>query len=571
MQKILESLLLKEIPTTNTKPIKKLPSSTKEKEIKRKPVTPPSSILIEQVSKGKVIPLIGAGLSISALSESEVSFRMPNYSELLELLILEAEKNITNDDDTSKERIKSIKDCIKRGDIDDATRILTEKVISDYHFYRVIRKILNPLDKDLRPSPAHNLLKTLGFKLLITTNYDRLLENFVGTSHEVITPVDTEAFKLLRENINDFHSLDKYILKLHGDITRPETIAFGGTKLEQLYRPSKKSGENIFYEFLEEIFQNKVILFLGCSFDPSVNEGQIKFLRILLKNLYGGRPFQKHYALVEHKGKEVKIWRNEVEKETGIKFIEYFPDKEHSQVWEFISYLNKAKIDEPELGKRWSQWYRAEKERGDYLARQLTFEQKAQSIRFLTPKLTNAIATKEHLEIIAAKELISQDYNKEDVETKIIPNMFARFHNLEKRLKEDDLEVRIMFLKSNLESDFKNPNDIVIKRYQHLLDMLDNPNYDVEVRLLEELFSDYLKKREASYAIIFNNVPKPNADVVIAYASQATTDYFKIHAIQQNTEEVEKKIIQFERYWASALSEQESRNYIEKILFNAKN
>lgn len=570
MQKILESLITKESTNHIEKKVNNS-SSVKKQKSRRKSVTPPSSILIEQVAKGKVIPLIGAGLSISALSESETSFKMPNYSELLELLILEAKKNITNDDLIDKDRIKSIRDCIKRGDIDDATRILTEKVISGYHFYRGIRKILNPLDKDLRPSPAHNLLKTLGFRLLITTNYDRLLEKFVGTGHEVITPVDTEAFKLLRENINDSYSLEKYILKLHGDITRPDTIAFGGTKLEELYRPSRQGENNLFYKFLEEIFQHRIILFLGCSFDPSVNEGQIKFLRNLLKNLYAGKPFQKHYALVEYKGDKVKAWRNEVEKETGIKFIEYFPDEEHSQVWEFISYLNKAKTDEPELGKKWSQWYRAKEERGDYLARQLSFEQKAQSIRFLTPKLTNAIATKEHLDIIAAQELISQDYHENDVKAKIIPNMFARFYNLEKRLKEDDLEVRVMFLKSSLETDLKKPDSIIIQRYEHLLSMLDNSNYDVEVRLLEELFSNYLKKKEASYAIIFSNIPKPNADVVIAYASQATTDYFKIHAIQQNTEETGKKIIQFERYWASALSEQESRNYIEKLLKNAKN
>jgi len=547
------------------KKVESLRKQGTNKKPKRKSVDEPPKRLIQDLINGKVIPFVGAGLSISALSNSKNPYRMPNYEELLLLLIEDTKKDLVNSDDRYG-LIESALDLINKGQMDVATKLIVEGIIKDdFEFLRKIRKILRPLDQDIKPSQAHNFLRSLDFRFLITTNYDTLLENFVGTdSHDVITPSDNDAFKMLSQDINDESSLDKYILKLHGDISRPETISFGEEKLTTIYTPYVG---NLFYSFITELFKNKVLLFLGCSFDPEKNEGQIKLLRDSLKTIYNGRPLQKHYALVESRP-DLKSWREGVSRETGIQFIEYTPDDKHTQVWEFISYLNQGKKDEPIIGREWSQWYRGS-ERGDYLLRQLEFEKKAKSIRFLTANLTNAITTREHLQITAAKQLESQDYDPDYVKSIIIPAMINRFENLEGRLEEEDLEVRAMFLQSSVDRDFIEKDKITIDRYKHLVDLLENDAFDVEIRLLPNIFEEFMKEREASYAVIFSDKPKPYSDVAVAYASQATTDYFKIHTIQQNTSEANKKIVQFERYWASAMSEQESKDYIIKLLQDA--
>ncbi len=109
--------------------------------------------------------------------------------------------------------------------------------------------------------------------------------------------------------------------------------------------------------------------------------------------------------------------------------IGFEPDEDYSQVWEFISYLNIGKRDEPVVGKKWAQWY-SWNQRHEYLLRQLDFEKISGSIKFLTPTLTNAIATDEHLRIKCRPKY------KEN-ETEVMTRMFDRRNKLQ--LKDTDI------------------------------------------------------------------------------------------------------------------------------------
>ncbi len=67
-----------------------------------------------------------------------------------------------------------------------------------------------------------------------------------------------------------------------------------------------------------------------------------------------------------------------------------------------------------------------------------------------------------------------------------------------------------------------------------------------------------------SYALIIGTEPKPNADISIAQASQATKAFFEIHTIQTNTVEVQDRVVEFEQCWGAALNKNDTMEEIQK-------
>ncbi len=86
------------------------------------------------------------------------------------------------------------------------------------------------------------------------------------------------------------------------------------------------------------------------------------------------------------------------------------------------------------------------------------------------------------------------------------------------------------------------------------------------MRLNPDLTAELLNREEASFALIYLTEPSPEADVVVAYTSQATSGFLEIYMIEVNTDYVKDKSFQFERYWARAWSEAKSLSYLKDLL-----
>ena len=172
----------------------------------------------------------------------------------------------------------------------------------------------------------------------------------------------------------------------------------------------------------------------------------------------------------------------------------------------------------------------------------------------MTPGLTNAISTVEYLR------------NMKNIEPEVLEKMHERRDNLEQKLRSGQLEVQVLFLKTELDEDFLTPDSIKIDRYSHLLEMLSDPTIDLEARVIPTLTRDDLKQAEATYALIYNASPTLYADAGIAYASQATQSFFELHILEINTDRVKEKTFQFQRLWSCAWSEQKSKQYIEQLV-----
>lgn len=530
--------------------------------------TAPDKYLIDQMKLGKVIPIIGAGLSKSAQSSTGISF--PDYKQLLEMLLDRSDL-----DRVDKEVVKLLLNGAEESPlkIEKAARMLREEM-KDYPFYREIRSILEPIDVNINESMAHKLLRMLNFKKILTTNYDRLLERFVAPDYEVFTSSDLDTFRLfLNEKERNF------ILKLHGDITRPNTIPFGLSDLYRHYGYDVHGNDlkdisdvtQTLRDFLKTTFTDNTVLFLGSSLTES--EGYAQLLTNLVKSYGGSLPY-KHFALVPF-NKSAESLRKDLSNRMNVEYITYHPDDVHSQVWEFISFLNEGVFnDQPKMGRKWGQSYLPSR-RVEYLERQLEREISAKEICFLTPSMTNAISTRQEL-IDSSKEKLKERFKDEDFIENIINVMDRRRANLENRLLNGELQVRVLFLESELKKAFehKTGDELrkIILRYEYLIELIKLPN--LQVRLITNIDQGTLKTlHNASYALIYNHdktASSQEADITIAYASQATVNYFEIHIIQINTSEVKDRVYQFERFWAASMSETQTINTIRYYIEEAK-
>jgi SIR2-like domain len=542
---------------------------------KRQPAPEPPAGLIEQMKRRKVVPFIGAGFSKSAQRRGAPAGSdsgMPTYPQLLRRLFEKA-GDIKQAD---REIIQNYLDRKTSGDSDDydeAARTLG-KVMGEVRFYMTIREVLEPIDRDIEGSPAHKLLGGLGFRRLVTTNYDRLLEQFTAPGHEMITPNDERAFKLFMTDHDR-----SFILKLHGDITRPDTIPWGRDELLRYYgydgfnRPLPElpgRTQNLRW-FLKELFEQNSVLFLGTSLASS--EGFAQVLINLVRDWGGSLPY-RHYTLVAH-DPALQALREDFSRRMNLTYLYYHPDATHSQVWEFISCLKAGRPRAAfQAGGEWEQWY-LQKERPEYLLTQLEQEKTATAVRYLTPKLTNAIATEEYLAAECRDELAGR-YEPEVID-RIIAAMQERATNLATRLRQDSLQARALFLESELRQSLDSSGAAgsaekrtrATARYRLLLAL--DEETGLEFRLIPALSADQLKRREASFALIFNRpdrdgLSEPLADVMIAYSSQATNDFPEIHMVHINTQEIWRHMFVFERFWEAALSNAESRRIVRELI-----
>ena len=539
----------------------------------RIPAPPLPDDLAKVIKKGKYIIWIGAGVSRSVRSPNVT---LPNYRQLIERLA----ENLPS---KKKKAITALLEKPESTAIEEAAEAVMG-ALGDTKFFFLMSQILDPLDANLEVSLPYKLLRSLQPKALVTTNYDRFLENFASNGEEhTLTAPDMEALGVTVKSIEE----RPMILKIHGDIARPVTIPFGVTQLygqygytpegESIPEEKQSSLAKYYRAFMKDLFSTYSVIFLGSSI--GANEAYVS----LLKEMKAAKTkMPTHYALVMRSQSYAPRLDGD---EIGIKYILYDPDSKHSQLWEFMAYLNAAKVDRPIVGGRaWEKSF-LKQQRNQYLKAQLDMEKRASAVYFFTPSLTNSITTDAHLENFSKPGLLKA-YSKETTE-KVMKLMFGRKNNLESRLlaRGDDFIVRAMFLENNLTKDFsteqsREKQEYNVKRYEHLMMLLEGSAGKLQVRMVPHLTNEQLRgDYEASYALIHapgvldkNDASQKfvRSDVGMAFASQATVNFFQILLFHINTPEVEVRVGQFERCWSAARSSQESMELIRNKLTEAK-
>lgn len=210
--------------------------------------------LLEAARFHRVIPFVGAGLSQNADPD-----RFPGWSELLRRMIEEFERAGY----LPQERVRSLKQM--------AVEFKQAPVVAETIRLSVPKDAYLSFLQDQfsfvphRPSSAHLHLFRLRPPIIITTNYDRLIENaFAHQSRHVLSVATYNQPGQIRNKLLDASRLKQpFLFKLHGDIEDPSNVILTQSDYSRL--TSIKEYANGYRLLLSSLFFHYTTLFIGFS------------------------------------------------------------------------------------------------------------------------------------------------------------------------------------------------------------------------------------------------------------------------------------------------------------------
>ncbi|MCI1042248.1 SIR2 family protein [Caballeronia zhejiangensis] len=211
---------------------------------------------------------------------------------------------------------------------DEGDRAVIEKLIKAKNFLVALQGIRdkadpgdfrNLLDRNFNnhrfePSELHQLIHDLDSRIVITTNFDRLYENYcLGAGAAA-----AGAFKIVRYDSNAFcdelRSDTRLIIKAHGTIDEISGMVFTRSEYHNMRR---KFGH--FYEILKALFLTHTVVFIGCGLeDPDV--------MLLLEDVkILGSAERPHYAITRT-GEQVAPIVSDWKATYNVRVLEYGPE-----------------------------------------------------------------------------------------------------------------------------------------------------------------------------------------------------------------------------------------------------
>jgi hypothetical protein len=268
-------------------------------------VSKPPRSLIDNLKNKRCVLFVGAGLSKWA--------NLPTWKELLNFLIdkmIEEEPNFLG-----RNELDNLLQSGKLLEVADYCK----KVFNERLYNEVLSDRLRGDNVEI-PEP-HKLIVQLPFSAVVTTNYDKLLEQAYYRSDNVLpktpTHIDTDMLGPLLFNKKFF------ILKAHGDIDRPDSLVLTTSDYREIIHSNPA-----FNAIFSAILLTNAILFIGYSIsDPDFR----LLLDRQLTTFKGNVP--ERYALMSGIG---EIERDVLWRSARIRVIPY---DDHNDLITFLQYL----------------------------------------------------------------------------------------------------------------------------------------------------------------------------------------------------------------------------------------
>ena len=206
-------------------------------------------LLIER--KKELVPFVGAGFSKPAC---------PTWVEFLELFCqeLKSKKMLKPSAEEDYEKIKASRE---ENRLEEMANFLANKA-GKREYQNILKKYFN---KSIQAGMERKfeLFHKAFPNLKITTNYDTLIEsngpksNYVNTFYGNQPDDLNRLFSCMNANC---------LLKIHGATIKPDSIVFAREEYDQIYGESSGFDSKApFPSFLERVFTNSTVLFIGCS------------------------------------------------------------------------------------------------------------------------------------------------------------------------------------------------------------------------------------------------------------------------------------------------------------------
>ena len=275
--------------------------------------------LVEAARAGNLVPFIGAGISCQAKTSDDRNF--PTWEKLIKEMAGRAciQGMIGNEE---REEIGRLVD---RGRHLMAAQHLKDTAV----FEEVIKERFDP--EGAEPGVIHTELFNLGASLIVTTNYDKLLEEAYCNKHKRYPTVVTfEKAHDVVFNLRGDKRKSPLIFKIHGTVDDPRNVVLAEKDYRKLIY--KEPG---YRTVLSAIFVTKVVLMLGFSFtDPE--------LTVLTESL---RDAFQHTSTPDYivlpAGKKGSVEKRRLRMDFGLHVIEYDENNREVELLDLVRQLAK--------------------------------------------------------------------------------------------------------------------------------------------------------------------------------------------------------------------------------------
>ena len=177
------------------------------------------------------------------------------------------------------------------------------------------------------PAEVHRLLVDLNPRMIITTNYDRLIEDaFAACKSKAMTVLQYSNSTVVQRRIQeDTSSAAPFLFKIHGDIDDPDGIILSETDYRRLI-----FSEPGYRTLLASLFIHYTVLFIGFSFSDEELSLTLAELRWFLKS--ASHP---DYILLPDSDC-TSVERSRFRDDYGLEVITYPKSENHMAVRDFM-------------------------------------------------------------------------------------------------------------------------------------------------------------------------------------------------------------------------------------------
>lgn len=271
--------------------------------------------LVEELAARRAIIFLGAGASAGCTRVAAgTKQRPPEWKELLRILHGKLNRGDKEDRDHAL-------NLLERNMLLDSAEVL-RTCIHDADYSRFISETF----KDYRPISLHTNVNRLDPKVLVTTNYDKVYENFCltgeGASGYVVHKYYDEGL------VARLRSPSRLLVKIHGCMDSPERTIL--TKSEYF---TARQRYQAFFHVMESLFLTNTLLFVGYSLsDPDI--------QLLLENAsITAASAHPHYAVMAT-GVHASI-KQAFKRAYNVEVLEYSPDNGHAELTTSIESLTQ--------------------------------------------------------------------------------------------------------------------------------------------------------------------------------------------------------------------------------------
>ena len=260
-------------------------------------------ILVDRISQHDYVLVVGAGISSNSMNELGNS--PPRWRELIEGL---SDKFLSG----NKARADEVKRAIRSHDLLTAAEVIQHYCEMTSRLDDFRNEIAAQVDGGTTAKAAfqkneiHDLISGLDPRIIITTNYDKILDRHFKDGFRILLYDSTEIASIVRQG----HPV---IVKLHGSVDHSSSTVLTRLDFTRLRREGRHA-----LDTLEALLLTRTALFIGYSLDDPD-------LRLILENQFGAKGARPaHYLLTQREKSDIR--RALFREAYGVNLLEYSGD-----------------------------------------------------------------------------------------------------------------------------------------------------------------------------------------------------------------------------------------------------